>query len=320
MTLPVTDHTTPTHMGLPMPNGKVALWFFLVTEVMFFTGLIGAYIVLRGGTPTEPFGWPKPAQVHLLEWVGALNTFVLIVSSLTIVLAHYAAANGNNRLATRYVLVTLLLGAAFLGIKAWEYSDKFAHGILPGQIGELVVPPEDEDSAKTVRRERALHAANMHYVERVRVRLTEATANVTEENVAGQAPGVREAWALLTAMNGEVEKRDPKNGQVVTPFRRSISPAEVGSRANALAHDHPELHLPPSIPHGNLWASCYFTLTGLHALHVLLGLVALAVLLLFGLTGQLTHPGSLLATELVGLYWHFVDIVWIFLFPLLYLV
>src|SRR5262245_19724145 len=101
MTLPVTDHTKPTHMGLPLPNAKVGLWFFLVTEVMFFTGLIGAYIVLRGGTPTRPFDWPRPGAVHLLEWVGALNTFVLIVSSLTIVLAHHAAAHGRTALATK---------------------------------------------------------------------------------------------------------------------------------------------------------------------------------------------------------------------------
>src|SRR4051794_41088570 len=119
MSLPATDHTSPAHMGLPMPNGKLALWFFLVTEIMFFTGLIGTYIVLRGGTPTMPFGWPKPHDVHLYEWVGALNTFVLILSSLTIVLAHYFAGKGESRRATLCVFFTFALGATFLGIKAW---------------------------------------------------------------------------------------------------------------------------------------------------------------------------------------------------------
>src|SRR5262249_54004628 len=77
----------PRHMGLPLPHGKVAMWLFLVTEIMFFTALIGTYIVLRHGTPSNsPFKWPTPHQVHLIEWIGALNTFVLICSSFTVVL------------------------------------------------------------------------------------------------------------------------------------------------------------------------------------------------------------------------------------------
>src|SRR5437762_10249467 len=72
------------HMGPPLSNGKLAMWIFLATEIMFFTGLIGTYIVLRNGMPSGPVGgpnaWPTPDQVHLIEWVGAVNTFVLIVS------------------------------------------------------------------------------------------------------------------------------------------------------------------------------------------------------------------------------------------------
>src|SRR5919109_3728908 len=97
------------HMGLPLPNGKLAMWLFLVTEIMFFTGLIGVYIVLRNGTPTGPNGpepWPKPHDVHLIEWVGAVNTFVLICSSLTVVLAHSALGKGNVRQAVGFISVT----------------------------------------------------------------------------------------------------------------------------------------------------------------------------------------------------------------------
>src|SRR5262249_22708687 len=67
-------HDEPVlHMGTPVPNGKLAMWIFLATEIMFFTGLIGTYIVLRNGTPTAREPWPIPEQVHLIEWVGALN-------------------------------------------------------------------------------------------------------------------------------------------------------------------------------------------------------------------------------------------------------
>src|SRR5437660_8281768 len=91
------------HMGAPLSNGKLAMWIFLATEVMFFTGLIGTYIVLRNGTPTAQEPWPRPHDVHLIEWLGAFNTFVLICSSLTVVLAHWALGRGNPRAATLYV-------------------------------------------------------------------------------------------------------------------------------------------------------------------------------------------------------------------------
>src|SRR5216683_3426681 len=96
------------HMGLPISNGKLAIWLFLVTEIMFFTALIGVYLILRNGTPTKSgFTWPTPRDVHLVEWIGALNTFVLIVSSLTVVLAHHALHHGNIKRATLYIAVTL---------------------------------------------------------------------------------------------------------------------------------------------------------------------------------------------------------------------
>src|SRR3954454_22545193 len=91
------------HMGLPLSNGKLAMWLFLVTEIMFFTGLMGVYLILRNGQPTSAEPWPTPHQVHLVEWLGAFNTFVLICSSLTVVLAHYAIVRGNTGTAAMYM-------------------------------------------------------------------------------------------------------------------------------------------------------------------------------------------------------------------------
>src|SRR5438552_2244205 len=109
-------HDEPVlHMGAPVPNGKLAIWIFLATEIMFFTGLIGTYIVLRNGTPTTQERWPRPEDVHLREWIGAFNTFVLICSSVTVVLAHYAMARSKVGQAVAYVAVTLALGGVFLG-------------------------------------------------------------------------------------------------------------------------------------------------------------------------------------------------------------
>src|SRR5262249_38418865 len=119
-------------MGLPLRTGKVAMWFFMVTEIMFFTGLIGVYVLLRNSAKA----WPTPHEVHLVEALGAINTFVLILSSVTVVLAHWALGRGNVKLTVQLIAVTLLLGGVFLGIKAYEYNAKFEHEILPGQVYE----------------------------------------------------------------------------------------------------------------------------------------------------------------------------------------
>src|SRR5262249_45173703 len=109
------------HMGVPVSNAKLAIWIFLATEIMFFTGLIGTYIVLRNGTPTAKEPWPIPEQVHLIEWVGAFNTFVLICSSVTVVLAHFELGRRNIGRAVLYIATTLTLGAVFLVVKGFEY-------------------------------------------------------------------------------------------------------------------------------------------------------------------------------------------------------
>ncbi|MEX0820050.1 MAG: hypothetical protein WD070_10680, partial [Pirellulaceae bacterium] len=115
--------------ALPINNGKVILWLFLSTEIMFFAGLIGTYIVLRFGAPAGT--WPAPHDVHVVEFWGAFNTFVLICSSLSIVLALEAARTNKSGLAKGWFTLTFALACVFLGIKAFEYNSKFSHGIYP---------------------------------------------------------------------------------------------------------------------------------------------------------------------------------------------
>lgn len=285
---------TPVHMGLPVANGKLAMWLFLVTEVMFFTGLIGTYIVLRNGTPTKAEPWPTPHQVHLVEWMGAVNTFVLICSSLTVVLAHFAISRGNVRGAVLYLLVTLTLGVVFLGIKAVEYTAKFQHHILPGHVFDRLDGSRGNEYIATVREE--LEA-------------------ITKGHGESAPAGCRQ---LLADINRTTEAKENQPA-ALTNVTRALSAQEVGRRVNDLLKEDPELHLTPVIPFGNMWASCYFALTGFHALHVLGGLVVFVIILLMAARGRLSRQHESMI-ELTGLYWHFVDIVWIFLFPLLYLV
>jgi cytochrome c oxidase subunit 3 len=288
------------HMGLPVSNGKLAMWLFLVTEIMFFTGLIGTYIVLRNGAPSRSEPWPAPHQVHLVEWIGALNTFVLICSSLTVVLAHWALGQGNVRRATMFVAVTLGLGAVFLGIKAVEYKAKFDHQILPGRVFDRVDGFRGNQYRTTVQNQ-----------------LEEIVAHPDQ---AG--PAAEDCKALLAEINATQANVEGGEKPAIPP--RSLTAEEVGERVEAIQKKVSEaklseLHLTPIIPWGNMWASCYFAMTGFHALHVFGGLVVFVVILLMAMRGRLgkRHESFL---ELTGLYWHFVDIVWIFLFPLLYLV
>jgi cytochrome c oxidase subunit III len=273
----------PLHMGAPVPHGKLAMWIFLATEIMFFTALIGTYSILRNGQPSKDEPWPQPHDVHLIEWVGAFNTFVLICSSVSVVLAHWTLCRGNAKQAALYVAVTLALGCVFLGVKAYEYNSKFQHEIVPGHVFDRV------DGARGVA-----------YMTKVR----EELKHLLDQGAPAE---VKEESAALLA------KLELKDG------RAQITAQEVGARVKELLHKEPELHLTPIIPWGNLWASCYFAMTGFHALHVFGGLVIFTVILIIAARGKLGHRHESLL-ELTGLYWHFVDVVWIFLFPFLYLV
>jgi len=324
---------------------------------------------------------------------------VLIASSLTVVLAHWAAGRGNFQQATLYIGITTALGLVFLGIKAYEYQAKFAHDILPGRIGELL-PGMGQ-------REKQLHDVGMQYVRRVQGQMRRVVeqdqlgkeaaiiqpklesdgdtldnkyqiaqafvqkVRTTKDEVGGKLFGssidkaVDKAFALSTTVKTkgadgketadankqqqvvdstiEIAKQVAKAGEEVDQtiladyqsvlakmgstaptegqqYNRPLTPAEVGAEVNELLEKHGDhAHLSPAIPYGNMWASCYFAMTGFHALHVLGGIVVFVIILLIGMRGKL-GPQHTNMLEVTGLYWHFVDIVWIFLFPLLYLV
>jgi cytochrome c oxidase subunit 3 len=287
-------------MGLPLRNGKLAMWLFLVTEIMFFTALIGTYLLLRQSTKSGE--WPTPHKVHLVEWMGAVNTFVLIVSSLTVVLAHWYIGRGGVKAATLCVGITLALGAVFLAIKAVEYKAKYDHDILPGHVGDNLDGPQAQ-----------------WYKDRIRGQLTEITQHPEHHGLAADSPAVKACATLLDEMDDKVVPNDPKDPAKGGTYHKAMSATAVGEEVNELVEKYEGLHLSPSIRFGNMWASCYFAMTGFHALHVFGGLVVFSIILLMALRGRL-GPQHETMLELTGLYWHFVDIVWIFLFPLLYLV
>jgi cytochrome c oxidase subunit 3 len=250
------------------------MWIFLATEVLLFGGLFCAYAVYRRNHP-EIFAY---AHQFLDKNLGALNTMILITSSLTMAWAVRAAQLGNRRLLVLLLALTLAGGCAFLGVKYVEYEHKWKHGLLWGK------------------RYRPEHSAPA----------PEETQGAHARLLAASPPA---ALPGTPASGGSEE-------------RSNIPPAAVGPAGLAgeveeeAAHGHPYEEEPRNV---QTFFAVYFAMTGLHGLHVIAGLAVIAWVLARARRG---HFGSDYFTpvDLAGLYWHLVDLIWIFLFPLLYLI
>jgi cytochrome c oxidase subunit 3 len=305
-------------MGVPIPNGKLGMWLFLGTEIMFFTALIGTYIVLRLGSK----GWPTdPHVTHILVEAGALNTFVLICSSVSVVLAHEAMGRKDYKWATNWIIVTTFLAFVFLAVKSVEYYGKYAHDILPGHVAE-----DDQQARDKLVRELD-QASGVLVLQQQETRLTNAITMA--ESRSRPAEELKPLKSELDAVQARIKDLGP----VQTAYRPLKDKAKFGQIALAEARSElaelkkntefgarfRNVHEPHAIKWGNTFASVYFTMTGFHALHVILGMVMFAVIIWLGFANKL-GPQHALVVENFGLYWHFVDLVWIFLFPLIYII
>ncbi len=199
-------------MGQQKETASFGMWLFLVTEIMFFGGLFCAYLVER----LQYFNAFAAGSNHLDVVVGAINTAVLLASSFTMVMAVHSAQVGRRKSIIFFLVLTLIFGSAFLGVKAYEWHDHWEKHEVPGPAFQFEDP----------------HV-------------------------------------------------DVRNAEMFFGF--------------------------------------YFAMTGLHALHMVIGAGLLVWMMIKAWRGGLdAHYHN--PIENVGLYWHFVDIVWIFLFPLLYLI
>ena len=261
-------------------NAKVGIWLFLASEVMLFGGLFSSYIMLRVGA--APGAWPTEL-LHVD--IGSVNTIVLILSSVTVVMAWSALKLGDFAQYRRFQAVTILCALIFLGIKSYEYADKFTHYDL-----ELRNPVTLEDGT-------VLDAGTRidgHLVER-------------EEDHLVLSHPVWYPGAMGIAHRARAVRDLGKHGP--HPDRVRIETADID-----------EKRIGNWGPHANTYLAIYFTLTGLHALHVLIGALVIAWIWGPGAAMWKTDPVRYTnRVEVSGLFWHFVDLVWIFLFPVLYL-
>ena len=200
--------------------GALGMWVFIAQEVMFFGGLFLAYLIYRLQYP-QAF---MAASNHLDWKIGTFNTAVLIASSLTMALAVWATQVGRSpKVQVGFMAATVFLGLVFLGVKAYEYNDKYQHGLIP---------------------------------------------------IAG--------WF------------DP------------------------VGRGHIDIPAGVTVGQYQMFYWLYFAMTGLHAFHMIVGVAIIAPIMWMAWRGRFS-PEYHGPVENFGLYWHFVDIIWIFLFPLLYL-
>ncbi len=218
---------------------------------------------------------------HLDAFWGGLNTLVLIVSSLTMALTVYYAQKGNRNMQVILIVLTMFFGSVFLGVKAIEYTDKFNHGLVPvaGLNKKVKADPGTEhDEAES------------------------PCYQLSHEELGKVHPNPR----------GEFIWKDCSLVKLAQDHNYLTDAEKIGYFSNG------EIDADKFRDKVRIFFWIYFVMTGLHALHMIVGLGLMTWL---GWTAWKKHYNAdyYMPVEMSGLYWHFVDIVWIFLFPLLYL-
>jgi cytochrome c oxidase subunit 3 len=262
---------------------SIGMWMFLVQEIMFFGGLFTVYLVFRSKFPMAF----AAGSNHLDAFWGGLNTLVLIVSSLTMALTVYYAQKGNRNMQVILIIATMFFGCVFLGVKVVEYTDKYEHGLVPvtGWNKKIKAGEHTSTGSLTLPFETRVYASEA------------AAAEEHKPNPRGEFQ--------IAAKDLELPKMAEQGGFLTESER-------LGYYSNGV--------LDPNKFRDKvrMFFWIYFVMTGLHALHMIVGLGLMTWLLWKAWSGIFSHD-YFAPVEMSGLYWHFVDIVWIFLFPLLYL-
>ena len=300
--------------------GKMMMWFFIVSDALTFTGFLVAYGFSRFKNIDS---WPIADEVfthfpflHGIDapmYYVALMTFILIFSSVTMVLAVDAGHHMNKAKVTFYMLLTIIGGAIFVGSQAWEWKNfiKGEYGALEtrgGQILQFV----DGDTGKRVALE--AFAASI-----ASDRATHESSNgiwfVGESSLPTYS--LDEVKAGFVANENLVirgEKLNEKGQKIVLSREQSLvkinDAVDVVEGANLIHNEY-----------GNrLFADFFFFITGFHGFHVFSGVVINIIIFFNVIRGTYEERGHYEMVEKVGLYWHFVDLVWVFVFTFFYLV
>ncbi|MCY3005597.1 MAG: cytochrome c oxidase subunit 3 [Planctomycetota bacterium] len=335
-------------------SGKLGMWLFLVTEVLFFSGMFCAYALYRNRNP-EVFEF---CSSFLNEKLGAINTGVLLFSSLTMAWAVRAAQLRQHQLLVGMLGATLGCAAIFLGVKAVEYSHKMEIGLLPGK---LYVAQLD-----------GVHGPHKGYLEFIctipaictalcaaYAIYAFATKSLFHQRVAGPMlvaglcffggvglgqyleaqeeaskghgghGGHQEHHAMV---EGHVEHGSHEHAAASESAHtaENKTASEMAANASIAMGGSPDVYIAPNelrTPNADvnqrsmagLFFSIYYCMTGVHAIHIIGGMIVITWLIVKA-ARQEFHEQYFGPVDNVGLYWHLVDFIWIYLFPLLYLI
>jgi len=300
--------------------GKLMMWFFIVSDALTFSGFLVAYGFSRFKNIDS---WPIADEVfhhfpflHGVDapmYYVALMTFILIFSSVTMVLAVDAGHNNDKNRVAFYMLLTIIGGAVFVGSQAWEWKNfiKGEYGAVEIQNGEILqfydIKKEKripiDDFAVLQSQERVTHDDNVGIWYQSEAQLPEITL-----------PEVMEGFKTNSAITVRVEELDDKGQKIILSREdaqdKLSSATRVVKGANLIRNEY-----------GNpLFADFFFFITGFHGFHVFSGVVINIIIFINVLLGTYERRGHYDMVEKVGLYWHFVDLVWVFVFTFFYLV
>jgi cytochrome c oxidase subunit 3 len=274
-------------------NAKIGIWLFLASEVMLFGGLFSAYVFLR--LDAAPGDWPHGL---LNVPVGTMNTAILIASSVTVVLAWAALKMRQFTRYRIYMAITILCGVVFLVVKlAYEWPQKFEH--FGARIKESELGKYEQ------------YLGNEHLLAKGLAPRKEISGHIKNEESL-QDPNVKEYEIYLDPVNA-----DPTSPKMDRPHFFYVPPTHKVGVVEKADVEYANMFLPK---HSSYFAT-YFTITGLHGAHVLAGVLVFCYMMLPASTRLYRRNPEHLANrvEVSGLFWHFVDLVWIFVFPLFYL-
>ncbi|WP_013630950.1 MULTISPECIES: cytochrome c oxidase subunit 3 [Rubinisphaera] len=356
-------------------SGKLGMWLFLITEVLFFSGLFVAYAVYRANHP-EIFLY---ASQYLDKYLGGLNTIVLIFSSLTMAWGVRCAQLGQRTGLIVMLGITLFCAALFLGVKTFEYTEKAHKRLLwagafvhanqiskslgtadePGDHVFVVGDPkpeatfEDRVMTSLSRISRywimacviplALFGAGYFWRKRQVITIGAAVLISFVAIIIGIQMSIAIHHAQHGSTHGEhaaaehleeggtahdAEHQTPEEKRVAEELKEAHPEHTVvaGNISDPMLTEETNQAAPAGMKslddkpkNANIFFSIYYFMTGLHAFHIVCGMIAISWLLVRAVEGHF-RPDYFGPVDYVGLYWHVVDLIWIYLFPLLYLI
>jgi cytochrome c oxidase subunit 3 len=299
--------------------GKMMMWFFIVSDALTFSGFLAAYGLTRFKFIDV---WPIADEVfthfpfmhgtHAPMYYVALMTFILIFSSVTMVLAVDAGHNMNKKKVTFYMFLTIIGGVIFVGSQAWEWKNfiQGSYGAVQLKDGKIVQFSENgeqialADFVKTHPKVAVTHTRNNG----LWFESGETVPSFTVEEVVA-------SFKANPNINLRIEKINP-----ATKKKTIVSRSEGLKFLEQSARVVEGANLEVNEYGSSQFADFFFFITGFHGFHVFSGIVLNVIIFFNVIIGTYEKRGHYEMVEKVGLYWHFVDLVWVFVFTFFYLV